>query len=62
MDAIGRDPAGFDVVGQVTAGRSAASRPEALAASRGLVGVGATHVVLGIPSDLGPAALDIVAE
>jgi alkanesulfonate monooxygenase SsuD/methylene tetrahydromethanopterin reductase-like flavin-dependent oxidoreductase (luciferase family) len=62
MDAIGRDPAGFDMVGQVTTGRTSASRSEALRASRGLIGAGATHVILGIPADLGPNALDAVAE
>jgi alkanesulfonate monooxygenase SsuD/methylene tetrahydromethanopterin reductase-like flavin-dependent oxidoreductase (luciferase family) len=61
MEAIGRDPAGFDLVGQVTTGRTAASRAEALGASRGLIGAGATHLILGIPSDLGPSALDAVA-
>jgi alkanesulfonate monooxygenase SsuD/methylene tetrahydromethanopterin reductase-like flavin-dependent oxidoreductase (luciferase family) len=62
MDAIGRDPAGFDMVGQVTTGRTSASRTEALGASRGLITAGATHVILGIPADLGPSALDAVAE
>jgi alkanesulfonate monooxygenase SsuD/methylene tetrahydromethanopterin reductase-like flavin-dependent oxidoreductase (luciferase family) len=62
MDAIGRDPAGFDMVGQVTTGRTSASRSEALRASQGLIGSGATHVILGIPADLGPRALDAVAE
>jgi alkanesulfonate monooxygenase SsuD/methylene tetrahydromethanopterin reductase-like flavin-dependent oxidoreductase (luciferase family) len=62
MDAIGRDPAGFDMVGQVTTGRTSASRSEALHASRALIGAGATHVILGIPADLGPSALDAVAD
>jgi alkanesulfonate monooxygenase SsuD/methylene tetrahydromethanopterin reductase-like flavin-dependent oxidoreductase (luciferase family) len=62
MEEIGRDPAGFDVVGQVTAGRTRASRAEALVAARGLIAAGATHIVLGLPSDLGPAALDDVAR
>jgi alkanesulfonate monooxygenase SsuD/methylene tetrahydromethanopterin reductase-like flavin-dependent oxidoreductase (luciferase family) len=62
MEEIGRDPAGFDMVGQVTTGRTGASRAEALEASRTLIGVGATHVILGIPADLGPAALDVVAQ
>ena len=62
MDAIGRDPGDFDMVGQVTTGRTSASRSEALRASRGLIGAGATHVILGIPADLGPSALDAVAR
>jgi alkanesulfonate monooxygenase SsuD/methylene tetrahydromethanopterin reductase-like flavin-dependent oxidoreductase (luciferase family) len=62
MEAIGRDPAGFDFVGQVAAGRTSESRAEAIAAARGLVAAGATHIVLGVPSDLGPAGLDDVAR
>jgi alkanesulfonate monooxygenase SsuD/methylene tetrahydromethanopterin reductase-like flavin-dependent oxidoreductase (luciferase family) len=62
MKAIGRDPAGFDIVGQVTTGRTAGSRAEGLRASRGLIEAGATHLILGIPADLGPSALDAVAE
>lgn len=62
MEAIGRDPAGFDFVGQVAAGRTSESRAEAIAAARGLVAAGAAHIVLGVPSDLGPAGLDDVAR
>jgi alkanesulfonate monooxygenase SsuD/methylene tetrahydromethanopterin reductase-like flavin-dependent oxidoreductase (luciferase family) len=62
MEAIDRDPAGFDFVGQVTVGRTPAGRREALDAARALVGAGASHVVFGVPSDLGPAALDGIAR
>jgi alkanesulfonate monooxygenase SsuD/methylene tetrahydromethanopterin reductase-like flavin-dependent oxidoreductase (luciferase family) len=62
MQAIGRDPAGFDFVGQVSTGRTAASRVDALAASRRLVEAGATHVILGMPADLGPSGLDVIAH
>ncbi len=62
LDAEGRDPAGFDVVGQVLTGSTAASRRAAVEAARGLVGTGATHIVLGMPSMLGPAGLDDVAR
>jgi alkanesulfonate monooxygenase SsuD/methylene tetrahydromethanopterin reductase-like flavin-dependent oxidoreductase (luciferase family) len=62
MAAIGRDPVGFDMVGQVSTGRSTSSRTDALEASRALIGAGATHVVLGIPADLGPTALDAVVR
>ena len=62
MQAIGRDPAGFDVVGQVTTGRTPETRAEALSAARRLVDAGATHIILGMPADLGPAGLDVVAR
>lgn len=62
MAAIGRDAAGFDFVGQVATGRTAETRAEALAAARGLIAAGATHIVLGMPADLGPAGLDVIAH
>jgi alkanesulfonate monooxygenase SsuD/methylene tetrahydromethanopterin reductase-like flavin-dependent oxidoreductase (luciferase family) len=62
MQAIGRDPGGFDFVGQVAAGRTAESRADALGAARRLIAAGATHVILGMPGDLGPAGLDAVAR
>jgi alkanesulfonate monooxygenase SsuD/methylene tetrahydromethanopterin reductase-like flavin-dependent oxidoreductase (luciferase family) len=62
MQAIGRNPADFDFVGQVAAGRTAASRAEALAAARGLVAAGATHIVLAAATDLGPAGLDALVR
>ncbi|MBA2719354.1 MAG: LLM class flavin-dependent oxidoreductase [Chloroflexi bacterium] len=54
----GRDPADFDVAGQVQTGATAASRREAVTAARGLIAAGATHIVLGMPAALGPAGLD----
>jgi alkanesulfonate monooxygenase SsuD/methylene tetrahydromethanopterin reductase-like flavin-dependent oxidoreductase (luciferase family) len=63
FEAAGRDPAGFDFVGQVGTGATAEARREALAASRGLIEAGASHIVLGMPAALGPAGLDeIVAD
>jgi alkanesulfonate monooxygenase SsuD/methylene tetrahydromethanopterin reductase-like flavin-dependent oxidoreductase (luciferase family) len=62
MEAIGRDPSTFDVVGQVTTGATAATRREALDASRGLIGAGATHIILGIPAALGPSAIESTAR
>jgi alkanesulfonate monooxygenase SsuD/methylene tetrahydromethanopterin reductase-like flavin-dependent oxidoreductase (luciferase family) len=61
LDAVGRDPAGFDIVGQVTTGRTRDARREAVVASRGLIAAGATRIVLGMPADLGPRGLDEVA-
>jgi alkanesulfonate monooxygenase SsuD/methylene tetrahydromethanopterin reductase-like flavin-dependent oxidoreductase (luciferase family) len=62
LDDAGRDPATFDIVGQVMTGPSASSREDALTAARGLVDAGATHIVLGLPAELGPAGLDALAR
>ena len=62
MQAIGRNPADFDFVGQVAAGRTPDSRVGALTAARAMIGAGATHVVIQLPADDGPAALEVVAR
>ncbi|HEX5015200.1 MAG TPA: LLM class flavin-dependent oxidoreductase [Candidatus Limnocylindrales bacterium] len=63
LESAGRDPADFDVVGQVMTGPDASTRREALTAARGLVAAGASHIVFGMPPSLGPAGLDaLVAE
>jgi alkanesulfonate monooxygenase SsuD/methylene tetrahydromethanopterin reductase-like flavin-dependent oxidoreductase (luciferase family) len=62
LEAAGRDPAGFDFVGQVATGSTASARRQSLAAARHLIAVGATHVIFGMPSVLGPAGLDAVAR
>jgi alkanesulfonate monooxygenase SsuD/methylene tetrahydromethanopterin reductase-like flavin-dependent oxidoreductase (luciferase family) len=63
LEVAGRDPSTFDLVGQVSTGTTAASRREALDAAQGLLAAGATHVVLGMPAELGPAGLDdVVAD
>jgi alkanesulfonate monooxygenase SsuD/methylene tetrahydromethanopterin reductase-like flavin-dependent oxidoreductase (luciferase family) len=62
LEATGRDPGAFDVVGQVMTSGTTDSRREAVTLARGLVDAGATHVVLGLPAELGPAGLDDVAR
>jgi alkanesulfonate monooxygenase SsuD/methylene tetrahydromethanopterin reductase-like flavin-dependent oxidoreductase (luciferase family) len=62
LDAIGRDPAGFDIVAQVPAGATAESRRICLDAARDAVRIGATHVILGMPPRLGAAGVDDVAR
>jgi len=62
LEAEGRDPTTFDFVGQVGTGATAASRRVAVDACVGLVGAGATQVILGMPAALGPAGLDAVAR
>ncbi len=63
LEAEGRDPAGFDIVGQVVTGTTGASRRAAVEAATGMVAAGATHIILGMPPSLGPAGLDdVVAD
>jgi len=62
LDAEGRDPAAFDVVGQVMTGANAASRREAVSAASRMIDAGATHVILGMPAALGPDGLRVVAR
>ncbi|HEY3165268.1 MAG TPA: LLM class flavin-dependent oxidoreductase [Candidatus Limnocylindrales bacterium] len=62
LEAEGRDPALFDFAGQVSTGRSAAERRAAVEAAVGMVGTGATHIILGMPAALGPAGLDEIAR
>ena len=58
LDAVRRDPAGFEIVGQVHTGADASSRARALAQARELVAAGATEMVIGVPAALGPRALE----
>jgi len=58
LDAEGRDPASFELVGQVHTGADAASRTRALEQARGLAAAGATEMIIGVPSALGPRALE----
>jgi len=62
LEDAGRDLAAFDIVGQVATRDAADSRREAVALARGLVEAGATHVVLGLPAELGPDGLDALAR
>ncbi len=58
LEAEGRDPATFELVGQVHTGRDAASRARALRQARTLVAAGATEMIIGVPAALGPRALE----
>ena len=58
LEAIGRDPAGFELVAQVATGADAASRVTALEQARSLARAGATEIVLGMPAALGPRGLE----
>ncbi len=62
LEIAGRDPSTFDVVGQVSTGATTASRREAVEAAGGLLDAGATHIVLGMPAELGPKGLDVLVD
>lgn len=62
LAAIGRDPAGFAIVAQVPAGDNTASRRLALDAALDAVGIGATHVIIGMPARLGDTGVDVVVR
>ena len=60
LEDAGRDPATFELVGQVFTGTDAAGRARSLVQARRIVAAGATEIVLGMPAALGPAGLDDV--
>jgi alkanesulfonate monooxygenase SsuD/methylene tetrahydromethanopterin reductase-like flavin-dependent oxidoreductase (luciferase family) len=62
LETEGRDPLDFDFAAQVATGRTAADRRAAVEAGVGMVGAGASHLILGIPAGLGPDGLDDVAR
>ncbi len=61
LEAVGRDPSGFTIAGQVSCGETAADRREAVTAARAMVRAGARHVILGFKPGLGPAMLRAIA-
>ncbi len=58
LDEVGRDPATFEIVGQVHTAADASSRARALGQARELVAAGATEMIIGVPAGLGPRALE----
>jgi alkanesulfonate monooxygenase SsuD/methylene tetrahydromethanopterin reductase-like flavin-dependent oxidoreductase (luciferase family) len=58
LEAEGRDPATFELIGQVHCGADAESRMTALARAREMVVAGATEMVIGVPAALGPEVLE----
>jgi alkanesulfonate monooxygenase SsuD/methylene tetrahydromethanopterin reductase-like flavin-dependent oxidoreductase (luciferase family) len=62
LDAIGRDPATFQISAQVPTGRTAEDRTWALDQAVEAVERGATHVILGMPPQLGAAGVDAIAR
>ena len=62
MEAIGRDPASFEITAQVPTGTTLEDRRWALDQTKEAVERGATHVILGMPPRLGAAGVDAVAR
>jgi alkanesulfonate monooxygenase SsuD/methylene tetrahydromethanopterin reductase-like flavin-dependent oxidoreductase (luciferase family) len=58
LEAEKRDPATFEIVGQVHTGGDADTRALAVDQARVLVAAGATEMVIGVPAGLGPRALE----
>jgi alkanesulfonate monooxygenase SsuD/methylene tetrahydromethanopterin reductase-like flavin-dependent oxidoreductase (luciferase family) len=62
LEAVGRDPEGFEIGAQVPTGTTAEDRRWALGQARDAAERGATHIILGMPPVLGPAGVDGVAR
>lgn len=62
LDALGRDPDGFDFGAQIPAGDTSEDRRTALDGARDAVRRGATHVVLNVRPRHGPDGVDAVAS
>jgi alkanesulfonate monooxygenase SsuD/methylene tetrahydromethanopterin reductase-like flavin-dependent oxidoreductase (luciferase family) len=62
MEAIGRDPTGFEFAAQIATGSDATSRARARDLARSFVRAGATHLILGLPGHVGPDGLKAVAR
>ena len=62
LDAAGRDPGAFTFAAQLDAGTTADTRRTALDIARRFVGVGANHVIIGVPAAAGPDGLAAMAS
>jgi alkanesulfonate monooxygenase SsuD/methylene tetrahydromethanopterin reductase-like flavin-dependent oxidoreductase (luciferase family) len=58
LDETGRDPARFQIVGQVHTGPEAADRMRARTQAIAMAAAGATEMIVGIPAGLGPQGLE----
>jgi alkanesulfonate monooxygenase SsuD/methylene tetrahydromethanopterin reductase-like flavin-dependent oxidoreductase (luciferase family) len=61
MEAIGRDPTGFEFAAQIATGVDRTSRAHARELGLAFVRAGATHLILGLPGHLGPEGVKAVA-
>ena len=62
MAEIGRDPAGFEFATQIPTGSTPDAWAETLDLAHGFVEVGANHVILSMPPNLGPDGVDGIAS
>jgi alkanesulfonate monooxygenase SsuD/methylene tetrahydromethanopterin reductase-like flavin-dependent oxidoreductase (luciferase family) len=62
LASIGRDPAAFAFGAQIPTGSTPATRLGALAAGLEAARLGATHIILGMPPQLGAEGVDALAE
>jgi alkanesulfonate monooxygenase SsuD/methylene tetrahydromethanopterin reductase-like flavin-dependent oxidoreductase (luciferase family) len=62
LEAVGRDPGTFAFAAQIPTGATPGSRREALAAAVEAARLGATHLILGMPPQLGADGVDAVAH
>ena len=62
LEAMGRDPAGFEIGAQIPTGTTIDDRRWALGQARDAAERGATHIILGMPPALGAAGVDAVAR
>ena len=62
MAEIGRDTAGFEFATQIPTGTTPEAWAETLDLAHGFVGVGANHVILSMPPNLGPVGVDAIAS
>jgi alkanesulfonate monooxygenase SsuD/methylene tetrahydromethanopterin reductase-like flavin-dependent oxidoreductase (luciferase family) len=62
LEAVGRDPATFEITAQVSTGSTTETRRSALDQARDAARRGATHIILGMPPALGADGIDAVAR
>lgn len=62
LEAVGRDPATFEISAQFPTGTTAEDRRWALDQARDAVERGATHVIFGMPSRLGAPGVDAIVR
>ncbi len=62
MAELGRDPDGFEFATQIPTGSTPDAWRHTLDLARGFVGVGASHVILSMPPNLGPDGVDAIVN